>query len=409
MKTINKLFCSILLLMTLQPWCAYSATVNDHSTTSGATSYVLKGTVMDTSDNWLNVALISLAPLGAKTRSDANGEFTLEFEIETPLQPNKRKQLARLIVEREGHVTKKIPIKSMDYFTAEKPIEIKLEPLPVDSSLLGFSVEMESPEGRKGTEAQFHVYIPESIEKVRAAFYISRHGMGDLTKSVLRAFAEEEGVALVGMYGDPVQRGVDDVAILDQHLQRLAELSGHPELPHVPIMTFGHSNGTGFAASWPRDRPEQVIAWVAFHPGFSNYLQYPNTETVPAMVMCGTADKYLLRSRQDEVVAKMRQTRDAAMCVMMEGGVGHGPADADATWEFITEYLKAAMRIRLAEDGTLKPVDIEAGWLGAVYDFEAGGRQALDVAPYTKFKGDRSTANWLPDGAFAEAWQSYGK
>lgn len=375
----------------------------------GAESYVLKGTVMDSSDNWLNGAEVMLAPMGATTRSDANGEFALEFKIDEPLKPNKRKILAQLNVAREGHITQTIRIKSMDFFAAKKPLEVKLEPVPLDLDLVGFDVEMDAPEGRKGTKTQFHVYIPESVEKVRAAFYISRHGMGDLTKPILRKFAEEEEIALVGMFGDPVQRGVDDVAILDEHLKRLAEMSGHPELPDVPIMTFGHSNGTGFAASWPRDRPEQVIAWVAFHPGFSDYLQYPNTETVPAMVMCGTADKYLLRSRQDQVVAEMRKTRNAAMNVMMEGGVGHGPADQDATWEFITEFLKAVMRVRLAEDGSVIPVAIEKGWLGKTYDFEVGGRQLLEVSPYSDFNENVATANWLPDAEFSKIWQAYGR
>ena len=372
-------------------------------------SYVLKGKVMDTSDNWLNAAKVALIPIGAEAHTDANGEFTLEFKIDKPLKRNRARNIAAMVVKREGHLDKKVPIKTMAFFRAAKPIVVKLTPNPVDSSLVGFTAEMKAPKGRKGTTAQFHVYIPESVKRVRAAFYISRHGMGDIKRPALQRFAEEEEVALVGVMGDPVQRGVANVSVLDEHLTRLAEMAGHPELTNVPIMTFGHSNGTGFSASWPRDRPDQVIAWVAFHPGFSGYLQYPNTERVPSMVMCGTADKYLKNARQDRVAAKMRETRNAAMCVMMEGGVGHGPADQASTWEFITEFLKSAMRTRLAEDGTLKPVSIESGWLGATYDFDEGGRQLLDVAPYAEFTGDKSTANWFPDGEFAEAWQAYGQ
>jgi hypothetical protein len=67
------------------------------------------------------------------------------------------------------------------------------------------------------------------------------------------------------------------------------------------------------------------------------------------------------------------------------------------------------MRTRLNEDGTLKPVVVEQGWLGANYEIEKGGQQELTIALYEEFKGDRSTANWLPDKAFAEAWQLYGK
>ena len=101
---------------------------------------------------------------------------------------------------------------------------------------------------------QFHVYIPKSVKRVKASFYISRHGMGEIDSPTLRKFAEEEGVALVGFLGDPVQRGLFPVSLLDKHIKTLATLSGHPELPDVPIITFGSSNGTGFAACLPAGR-----------------------------------------------------------------------------------------------------------------------------------------------------------
>jgi len=265
-----------------------------------------------------------------------------------------------------------------------------------------FTAEMD------GETARFQVYIPASVEHVKAAFYISQHGQGDITHPVLHQFAKDENLALVGFFGDPVQRGVADVSVLDEHIATLADLSEHPELPDAPIMTFGHSNGTGFAACWPRDRTDQVICWTSFHPGFTGYLQYANTEFVPALVMCGELDDYFLRSRQDITVAAMRSTRNAAMAMMLEGGMSHSMPYKDDTWTFIVEFCKAAMRIRLNGDGTLNPVDIEAGWLGEQYDVETGGRQLLDVAPYADFTGDPSTANWLADQTFAEHWESYG-
>ena len=35
--------------------------------------------------------------------------------------------------------------------------------------------------------------------------------------------------------------------------------------------------------------------------------------------------------------------------------------------------------------------------------------QLLGVAPYTEFKGDKSTASWFPDEEFAKVWQRYGQ
>lgn len=376
---------------------------------AASTTYTLTGKVMDTSDNWLNGARVIILPMKLKAKTNANGDFSITFTTEKPLKADKNGNMIRLRSNREGHKSKPLGIKSMDYLTGGKILSVKMEPEDLDKSIIGFTAEMTAPEKRKGTTAEFHVYIHESVKKVKAAFYISRHGMGDLTKPELKKFAKEEKVALIGMYGDPVQRGVSSVEQLDKYIKKLAKLSGHPELPNVPIMSFGHSNGTGFAASWPRDRPEKVIAWVGYHPGFNDYLQYSNTEKVPSLIMAGSVDKYLIKSRQDKTVANMRKTRNAAMNMMLEGDMGHGPADHGATWTFITEYLKAAMRIRLNDDGSLKPVKIKDGWLGEIYDFERGGRQKLTVTPYAKFKGDKSTANWLPDADFAKVWQAYGK
>ncbi|WPJ97271.1 hypothetical protein SH580_06065 [Coraliomargarita algicola] len=79
--------------------------------------------------------------------------------------------------------------------------------------------------------------------------------------------------------------------------------------------------------------------------------------------MHGMLDGWFHRQHQDQAFATMRKKRNAAMAMMMEGSVGHGPEDKDATWEFIIEFCKAAIRIRLNEDGNLKPVKIESCWL----------------------------------------------
>ncbi|CAA6676334.1 MULTISPECIES: hypothetical protein [unclassified Lentimonas] len=408
---MKKMLTHFLFLLALTPLSVFADNSGEISLISGQT-IILTGKVMDTDDNWLNDVKVSMNPVDTVTTSDPNGDFTFEFVYDEKIKPNKRGILATLTFEKEGHVDEKIRIRSTDFFIKGKPLVVKLKSEPMQEGMVGFTAQMVSVNavGKETSgEAEFHVYIPESVEKVRAAFYLSRHGMGDITPPILQKFAEEEKVALIGMYGNPVQRGLSDVSLTDEHVKKLAELSGHPELVDAPILTFGHSNGTGFAACWPAQRPEKAIGWISFHPGFTQYLEFPNTETVPAMVMLGTVDEYFLRSRQDETVKAMRKTRDAAMCTMMEAGVGHGPVDPDIVWDFVVEFCKAAMRVRLGEDGELKPIKIEDGWLGATYDVDAGGRQLLEIAPYAEFKGDQSTANWLMDEEFAKVWQAYAR
>ena len=70
---------------------------------------------MDTDDNWLNEAKVTLLPVGAKTQTDANGEFSLEFTLDAPLKAKQRKRgIATLKVERRGHITRQVRIASMD-------------------------------------------------------------------------------------------------------------------------------------------------------------------------------------------------------------------------------------------------------------------------------------------------------
>lgn len=372
----------------------------------------IKGKVMDADDNWLNDVNVSLFRTKSKTSSDPNGDFTIDFLIDDKLAPNERGYLAVLKFRKKGHFDEIVRIRSKEFFKEVKPLVVKMKPRPIDENIVGFTSQMTSINGlgKKSTgDTEFHVYIPESVDKVKAAFYLSRHGMGNIAHPTLRKFALKEKVALVSMYGDPIQRGISDVSLTDEHMKKLAELSGHPELVDAPILTFGHSNGTGFAACWPSQRPEKCIGWISFHPGFNNYLKFPNTEKIPSMVMLGTVDKYFLNGRQDNTVKEMRSTRNAAMNTMLEAGVGHGPVAPDIVWEFVVEFCKAAMRARLNVDGTLKPIKIEDGWLGANYDIDTGGRQLLEIAPYAEFKGDKSTANWLMDEEFAKAWQAYGR
>jgi hypothetical protein len=257
-------------------------------------------------------------------------------------------------------------------------------------------------------EARFHAYMPKEVRRLKAAFLISRHGMGTIDHPVLRRFADEDSVGLVGVEGAPVQRGCYPLNLLDEPLQRLGQLSGHPELATVPVLTFGHSNGTGFATVYASGRPERLIGWISYHSGYDWQLLLPGVEQAPGLVMHGHLDRWL-DNGQEQAVQNLRRQRNAPVGMMLEANVGHGPVDTVATWQFVVAFCRAAMRSRLGDGDQLRPVVIANGWLGGRYDRRVGGQQELPVAPYAAFAGDASTLNWLPDREFAEIWQRYGK
>ncbi len=399
--------------------------------------HVLSGRIMDTSDNWLPDVRVALQRQGAVTHTDGNGLFELRFVAAEPLAVGDDGAVDVLELVKEGHRTRLVRVTSVDWFNA--PIEEKMVPDPVGEDTVGFidlipngtiaaiarRIEVDEPHQYTAeqlreqldnlvrrprnptTEASFHAWVPESVERVRAAFLISLHGMGTIDHPVLRRFAEENNIALVGVQGVPIQRGAYPVDIIDPYLERLGELTGHPELATVPVFTFGHSNGTGFATVYAVDRPERLIGWISYHSGHAWQLLLPGVENVPGLVMHGQLDRWL-DNGQEQAVKDLRSQRNAPVAMMLEGNVGHGPVDPVATWEFIVEYCNALLRTRLNEDGTLRPAVIEEGWLGGLYDRSIGDQQLLPIAPYAEFDGDRSTANWLPDAEFAEIWQVYG-
>lgn len=402
-------------------------------------THTLSGRIMDTSDNWLPDVQVTLTRAGVATRTDGNGLFELRFTSRQPLAAGPDGLLDTLQLEKEGYRPRLIPIAEAAYF--EKPVAEKMAPNPIGADTVGFAVLMPRAftiHGLPGTiglettaaitgeqlrealervarrsaaetaEASFHAYVPPGVRRLRATFLISLHGMGSIDHPVLRKFAQESAVGLVGVEGHPVQRGCYPVDLLDAHLHRLGRLTGHPELATVPVLTFGHSNGTGFATVHAAARPERLIGWVSYHSGYSWQLLLPGVEKAPGLVMHGHLDRWLDHG-QEQAVRDLRRQRNAPVAMMLEGNVGHGPVDAAATWEFIVAFCRAAMRLRLNNDGTLRPVAIASGWLGDRYDRGIGGQQELPIASYAAYAGDRADANWLPDHAFAEIWQRYGK
>ena len=401
--------------------------------------FVLRGQVMDTSDNLLPDVRVALSRIKAVTHTDPNGGFSLSFKAETPFKKDKKGVIDFLEIDIDGYLGRSVEIKDVAYF--EKTVVEKVEPNPIGRDNVGFSTRMSmryiypyirpdkdfsliseekwkalfakmeaKPQAGQDKRVFFHAYVPPDTKRLKAALLISRHGMGEIDHPVLRAFAKKHSVALIGMLGDPVQRGLYPVSVLDKHISKLGDMVGHPELSEIPILTFGHSNGTGFAGSFPSQRPGRVIAWVSYHSGASFHLQFPGVEQVPGLAMHGHIDKFA-NNGQEQTIMNMRKDRNAALAMMMEAHVGHFPVEKDRTetWKFIVAFYEAAMRIRLNKDGTLRPVKIEQGWLGGIYDRKKGGQQDLTIAPFAEFKGERSTANWLPDKKFAEVWQQYGK
>lgn len=412
------------------------------ATAAAAPPNTVQGRISDEAGQPLAGVRVGLRANGVFAETDAEGNFVIKVNPARALTKDRFNAYDNLELDKDGYMGRTIEIKDLAIlakplaekldavvvkedrveFTARLSTEYTLPPISTDKEFnlieddkwktYFAGMETRTPRADGPSEQViYQAYIPKNAAKLKAVFLLTRHGIGSIDHPRLRDFADRNGVALVSVKGNPLQRGFYPVNIIDEPISRMGRMLKHPELAELPRIVFGHSNGTGFSGIFASTRPHRTIAWISYHSGSAFHLQFPHVEKVPALVMHGLIDPFF-KNGQEETVKYLRQQRNAAMAMMLEANVLHAPAEknGDATWDFIAAFSEAAMRTRLNPDGTLNPVVIEEGWLGGTYERAAGGQQKLPIAPFAEFpEAARGPANWLPDRLFAEIWQRYGE
>jgi hypothetical protein len=132
-------------------------------------------------------------------------------------------------------------------------------------------------------------------------------------------------------------------------------------------------------------------------------------------VIFGEDDHFLARPSKAEnlaVVPAMRKNHRALWNFAVEPKTGHGPGET--TWPLVFSFLRHSFSARVpagadAREGPvrLNALAMESGHLGQNWDSAKGGFQELPAAPFASFTGDKSTASWLINAAYAAGWQSF--
>ncbi|MBL8829364.1 MAG: hypothetical protein JNM18_20435 [Planctomycetaceae bacterium] len=266
-------------------------------------------------------------------------------------------------------------------------------------------------------EVRFDLWLPDDVPVIRGLVVISGHGSGEqlFQRADLRTLAKELRLGLFKFVGNPVQRGFWPQSLLFDRLQAWSVKSGHPELAHVPLFLYGHSNGTGFSAVFPAYVPDRVWGWVSMRPGITFQVYQPGAAGVPGLVIFGEDDPFLARPSLAEnlaVVPAVRQRHQAVWNFAVEPKTGHGPGEK--TWPLVYSFLRHTFTARVpttldARTGPVKlqPLSVEQGYLGQPWDVASGGYQSLTIAPFASFTGDKSTASWLVNADYAADWQAF--
>jgi len=269
----------------------------------------------------------------------------------------------------------------------------------------------------KREEVTFDLWIPEEAEVVRGIVVMSGHGSGTplFKNPALRKIARELELAVFMFLGNPLQRGFWPHGMLAEKLAAYGARAGHPELANTPLFLYGHSNGTGFSAVHAAACPERVWAWVSMRPGITFQVYQPGAAAVPGLVIFGEDDQFLTRPSVAEnlaVVPTIRKRFRATWNMAVEPKTGHGPGEK--TWPLVFSFLRHMFtaRVPAAADPRQGPVklvslDHDSGYLGRNWDPKEGGYQNLPIAPFADFSGDRATASWLINAAYAADWQAF--
>jgi len=270
-------------------------------------------------------------------------------------------------------------------------------------------------------DVKFELWIPEGVEVIKGIIVLSGHGSGQsvlvngVQSAMLKAVARELHLATFMFLGDPMQRGFWPKSLLYERLKAFADKSSHPELQHAPLFLYGHSNGTGFSAVFPSTEGPRVWAWVSMRPGITFQVYQPGAAQVPGLVIFGEDDPFLKRPSREEnlaVVPLMRKNHGALWNFAVEPKTGHGPGDN--TWPFVFSFLRHTFNARVPAEADPRqgPVKLnvltpESGHLGQNWDVNQGGYQTLPTGRHSDFKGDKPTASWLVNAAYAADWQAF--
>lgn len=291
--------------------------------------------------------------------------------------------------------------------------------------------EASTTTGELGMPVVFTMWIPPGLKTLRGVI-VRQHGCGvgaaddgltaayDLHWQALArkwdcallapSYRREATTQLCGLWLDP--RKGSEKAFL-QALHDLGNKSGHAELPAVPWALWGHSGGGFWASFMHMLHPERIVgiwlrsgsALMAWEVGELPKPSIPAAAwDVPLAFNVG--EKELLPAPKTRLT--WRQTfesyrkQGALISWVVDPLSGHDCGDSRYA---AIAFFDACLAQRLPRPATasqqLQRVNWEVAWMA-----EAGCSVA---APIAEFKGDPTTASWLPDARFARVWTGYVK
>jgi len=289
-----------------------------------------------------------------------------------------------------------------------------------------WKVDLESiPSPQPDAPLQAYLWIPPDCKEVKGIVLACRNVQeeGILTHPDFRKEMAELGFA--GIWVAPGWNGIFDVragaqSAFEETIDKLAEVSGYPELRYAPVVYMGHSahaSGPYHFGAW---NPDRTLAMISIHGDSprSDFLccnhvnpdweEGRNIDGIPGLVCIGEHEWLEERIRSSFVFQK--DYPNSTLSLLCDAGHWHNDM-SDRHINYLTTFIRKAVEYRMPAnwDGKspvkLKKLDPRKGWLADRWRPEQ--MPTAEAAPYREYKGDRDSAFWYFDGEMARMTEAY--
>lgn len=265
------------------------------------------------------------------------------------------------------------------------------------------------PPGANFDKAEFRLWVPPSMPKVRAVLVLVPGSNGDgrpmAEDAFWQTFATKHGLAIMAcrftdtphdqsFLEDYVQVSNGSGQALLDALTALAGASKHPEIAAAPLLMWGMSAGGQVDYEFAAWKPERVIAFVVNKGGVYYSALVPRAaRNVPALLFVGEKDLDF-RINTIQGLFAVNRRGGALWAYVVEPDTAHAVGRSrDLGAMFFEDVL--AMRL---SGGTLAPIADKTGFIGDLKE--------ITFQPVATSPAPTLPTAWLPTERIARAWQA---
>lgn len=212
--------------------------------------------------------------------------------------------------------------------------------------------------------------------------------------------------------------------IFEDMMNDLSYQSNHSEIAKVPVIPLGHSAQATFPWNFAAWNPDRTLCIISFHGDAprTNLCGYGganvewgrsrNIDGIPGLMVEGEYEWW--EARVNPALAFRMMYPESCVSFLCDTGHGHFDCSKE-TADYLAKFIEKSMKFRLRQDGSLKQLNPQDGWLAERFHSDMPGTDGADKgkkpivvgkrtqpAPYAQYSGDKHDAFWYFDKEMAD-------